>query len=194
MPSLEASLWWDREIDRSGRVIRPDVRQAALSVWTSSCNRNQFIISDPSQAAELMELTVAQISRYLNRKDVEIFSREIEGLVANSFHRAVRRELVKRKRFLPLDESVRPNGSDADENWRVQIQARLELQEIVTLLTENSRRVLALRYAGYVWSEVAVLMRQPMNPLRAAFWRDIARVKRQVQNGRSQSNGLNRRY
>src|SRR5690349_7234093 len=130
MASLEVPLLWDREMDRSGRAIRPDVREAALSVWRNTCSRNQFILSDPSQAAELMEGTVAQISRYLNRKDVGVFSREIEGLVAHSFHRAVQRELVKRKRFLPLDKSVKLRGHNSDESWRAQVQERLELQEV----------------------------------------------------------------
>ena len=181
MASLEVPLLWDREIDRSGRAIRPDVREAALSVWRNTCHRNQFVLSDPSQAAELMEVTVAQISRYLDRKDIAVFSREIEGLIAHSFHRAVQRELVKRKRFLPLDESLKLRRCNSDESWRDQVQTRLELQEVIALLSEKNRRVLALRYAGYMWSEVALLMGQSLTPLRAAFWRDVARLKRQVE-------------
>ena len=119
MASLEVPLWWDREIDRSGRLIRPDVREAAVSVWTNTCNRNHFVLSDPSQAAELMEQTVTRISHYLNRKDIGVFTRDIDALVAHSFHRALHRELVKRKRFLPLNESkrtMRPHPNRAA--WR----------------------------------------------------------------------------
>ena len=172
-------LWWDRGVDRTGRTIRPDVRKAALSVWRSTCRRTQAVLSDPSQAAELMEGTVAQLSRYLDRKDIAVFSREIEGLVAHSFRRAVQREVVKRNRLVPLDGAGGLSNHVADETWRRQVQARLELQELVGLLADRSRTVLALRYAGYTWKETAQVMGESVAALRSAFWRDVDRVKRQ---------------
>ena len=115
MSSFDVPLWWDRGVDRTGRTIRPDVRKAALSVWRSTCRRTQAVLSDPSQAAELMEGTVAQLSRYLDRKDIAVFSREIEGLVAHSFRRAVQREVVKRNRLVPLEGSGGLSNHVADE-------------------------------------------------------------------------------
>ena len=130
-------LWWDRGVDRTGRTIRPDVRKAALSVWRSTCRRTQAVLSDPSQAAELMEGTVAQLSRYLDRKDIAVFSREIEGLVAHSFRRAVQREVVKRNRLVALDGSGGLSNHVSDETWRRQVHARLELQELVGFLVDS---------------------------------------------------------
>lgn len=178
MSSLEAPLWWDRDIDRTGRKIRLDVREAALNVWQGPSFRIQFIVSDPSQAADLMEKTVAQLSRYLDRKEIALFSRKIEGLVAYSFQRAVKREFLKRSRMLPLDESGALSKSAADETWQRKVQARLELLELIGLLTEKSRSVLALRYAGYTWKETAQVMDESIPSLRSAFWRDVNRVKR----------------
>ena len=179
MSSFDVPLWWDRGVDRTGRTIRPDVRKAAMSVWRSTCRRTQAVLSDPSQAAELMEGTVAQLSRYLDRKDIAVFSREIEGLVAHSFRRAVQREVVKRNRLVPLDGSGGLSNHVADETWRRQVQAGLELQELVGLLADRSRTVLALRYAGYTWKETAQVMGESVAALRSAFWRDVDRVKRQ---------------
>jgi DNA-directed RNA polymerase specialized sigma24 family protein len=180
MSSFDVPLWWDRGVDRAGRTIRPDVRKAAMSVWRSTCRRTQAVLSDPSQAAELMEGTVAQLSRYLDRKDIAVFSREIEGLVAHSFRRAVQREVVKRNRLVPLDGSGGLSNHVADETWRRQVQARLELQELVGFLADRSRSVLALRYAGYTWKETAQVMGESVAALRSAFWRDVGRVKRQL--------------
>ena len=180
MSSFDVPLWWDRGVDRTGRTIRPDVRKAAMSVWRSTCRRTQAVLSDPSQAAELMEGTVAQLSRYLDRKDIAVFSREIEGLVAHSFRRAVQREVVKRNRLMPLDGSGGLSNHVADETWRRQVQARLELQELVGFLADRSRSVLALRYAGYTWKETAQVMGESVAALRSAFWRDVGRVKRQL--------------
>src|SRR6185437_15361627 len=133
MSSLEAPLWWNRDIDRTGRAIRLDVREAALNVWQGPSFRVQFIVPDPSLAADLMEKTVAQLSRNLDRKEIALFSRKIEGLVAYSFQRAAKREFRKRNRLLPLNESC-----TEDETWQRRVQARLELQELITLLTEKS--------------------------------------------------------
>jgi DNA-directed RNA polymerase specialized sigma24 family protein len=180
MSSFDVPLWWDRGVDRTGRTIRPDVRKAAMSVWRSTCRRTQAVLSDPSQAAELMEGTVAQLSRYLDRKDIAVFSREIEGLVAHSFRRAVQREVVKRNRLVPLDGSGGLSNHVADETWRRQVQARLELQELVGFLADRSRSVLALRYAGYTWKETTQVMGDSVAAVRSAFWRDVARVKGQL--------------
>lgn len=179
MRSLEVPLWWDRDVDRTGRAIRLDVRQAALTVWRSA--RNQILASDASQAAELMEGTVAQLSRYLDRKNVAVFSRGIEGLVAHSFQRAAHREAVKRNRFFQLDDPAKLPERGSNGIWRRQIQARIELEQVIKLLGEQSRRVLALRYAGYTWKETALWMGLSVTALRSAFWRDVTRVKRQVE-------------
>ena len=177
-------LWWDRDVDRTGRTIRLDVREAALSVWRSACRRNQIVASDPSQAAELMERTVAQLSRYLDRKNVAIFSRSIEGLVAHSFQRAVHREHIKRNRLLPLDDPANLPERGSNGSWHDRIERRLELGQVIKLLDDQSRRVLALRYAGYTWNETASLMGLSVAALRSAFWRDVNRVKRRMEENR----------
>lgn len=180
MSSLEAPLWWDRDIDRAGRPIRLDVREAALSVWQNASTRIQFVVSDPCQAADLMEKTIAQLSRYLNRQEIALFSRNIEGLVAYSFQRAIQREVIKRNRLLPLNESVAMSECASDGTWQRRVQARLELEELLRLLTDRSQSILALRYAGYTWNETAHLMGESIASLRCAFWRDVNRAKRQL--------------
>jgi DNA-directed RNA polymerase specialized sigma24 family protein len=188
MSSLEVPLWWDREVDRTGRPIRADVREAAITVWKNS-RRIQLELSDPSHAAELLEGTVAQISRYLEHNDIVTFSRSIEGLVAHSFQRAVQRETVKRNRFLPLNESAKLPDRISDKTWQEQVQLRLQLEEIIILLSDNSRRVLTLRYAGYTWKETAQLMGLSVAVLRSAFWRDVKRAKFLVQDRGTQQHG-----
>ena len=178
MSCIEVPFWWDRGIDEAGRPIRPDVRAAALAVWESSCRPARRALQDGSHAAQLMETSIAQISRYLDANAIPAFSRPIEGLVAHSFQRAVRRDLARRKRVFSLDSSNQPHACTADESWAVDLQTRLELQQVVGLLVERSQTVLALRYAGYSWKELALVMGDTVPALRAAFWRDINRVRR----------------
>ena len=154
------------------------MRSAVIAVWNNSCRRMQSALGDSSQAAELMECAVAQVSRYLDRKGIALFSRKIEGLVAHCFQRAVQRDLSKRKCLVSWDGEFPKRA--VDETWLPQVQARLALQQIVGRLCEKSKTVLALRYAGYSWRETADVMGESVAALRTAFWRDVQRVKLQL--------------
>lgn len=180
MSSPGVPLWWDRDFDRAGRCIRPDVRTAAHAIWDCACRRAQFLISDCSQAADLMESTVAQVSRYLDRGGVVVFSRQINGLLMLAFQRALHRRVAKLRRLETLGGTAELCNRVVDRTWTRQIHARLELEQIVRLLSERSRTVLALRYAGYTWQESAKLLGASVPALRSAFWRDVARVKSEL--------------
>ena len=182
MGSLEAPLWWDRDIDRTGRPIRPDVRAAAHGIWNCACRRAESIISDCSQAAELMENSVVQVSQYLDRGSVLVFSREIDGLLMCAFQRALYRHTAKLHRLQPVGGGGELSTRAVDRTWSRQVDARLEFEQVVRLLGERSRTILALRYAGYTWKEAARLLGSSVPALRSAFWRDVTRVKSELKN------------
>ncbi len=185
MSSPEVPLWWDRDVDRAGRSIRPDVRAAAHEIWGCACRRAQSLISDGSQAAEVMESTVAQVSRYLDRGGVMVFSREIDGLLMIAFRRALYRRAAKFKRLETWGGTGELSNRAVDRTWVRQVHAHLEFEQIVRLLSERSRTILALRCAGYTWKESAKLLGASVTAVRSAFWRDVARVKSGLKNHRS---------
>jgi hypothetical protein len=135
----------------------------------------QSALGDSSQAAELMECAVAQVSRYLDRKGIAVFSLDSLRI---PFIEAVQHDLAKRKCLLSWDGEFPKRA--VDETWLPQLQARIELQQIVGRLCEKSKTVLALRYAGYSWRETADIMGESVAALRTAFWRDVHRVKFQL--------------
>ena len=185
MSSPEVSLWWDRDVDRLGRPIRPDVRAAAHGIWDCACRRAQFLTSDSSEAADLMENTVAQVSRYLDRGGVVEFSREINGLLMVAFQRALHRHVAKLRRLEAYGGTEELSNRAVDRTWARQVHAHVELEQIVRMLCDRSRTVLALRYAGYTWKEAAQLLGASVPALRSAFWRDVTRVKNALRNQRS---------
>lgn len=185
MSSPEVALWWDSDADRAGRPLRPDVRAAAHGIWGCACKQAQSLISDSSQAADIMESTVAQVSRYLDRGGVAVFSRQIDGLLMLAFQRALYRRVTKLRRIENWGGTGELSHRAVDRTWAHQIHAHLELDQVVRLLCERSRTILALRYAGYTWKESAKLLGKSVSALRSSFWRDVARVKCELKNGHS---------
>ena len=155
MSSSEVALWWDRDADRAGRPIRPDVRAAAHGIWACACRQAESLISDCSQAADIMESTVAQVSRYLDRNGVVVFSREMEGLLMTAFQRGLYRRIAKLRRVETWGGTGELSHRLVDRTWAHQVHAHLELDQVVRRLCERSRTILALRYAGYTWKESA---------------------------------------
>ncbi len=189
MSSSATPLWWDRDIDRTGRPIRPDVRAAAHGIWDCACRRAYSLIDDCSQAAELMESSVAQVSRYLDRESVLVFSRELDGLLMCAFRRALYRRATKLNRLETVGGAHELSSRAVDRTWSRQVDARLELEQVVRLLCEKSRTILALRYAGYTWKESAQLLGSSVPALRSTFWRDVARVKSELKSHRAGPEG-----
>ena len=182
MSSFEVALWWDRDADRAGRPIRPDVRAAAHGIWACACRQAESIISDGSLAADIMESTVAQVSRYLDRRGVAVFSRQLEGLLMFAFQRALYRQVAKVNRIETCGGTGDLSRWAVDRGWVRQVHAHVELDQVVRLLSERSRTILALRFAGYTWKESAELLGESVAALRSAFWRDVARVRSELKN------------
>jgi DNA-directed RNA polymerase specialized sigma24 family protein len=132
-----------------------------------------------------METTVAQVSRYLDRSGAAPFSRKIDGLLMFAFRRALHRRAAKLRRLETYGAPGELSNRAVDRTWTRQVHAQLQLEQVVRLLSEKSRTILALRYAGYTWKEVAQLLSASVPALRSAFWRDVARVKSVLKNLRS---------
>lgn len=171
--------WWDQEVDRKGRQIRGDVRSAAHEVWKEACRRTQALLADPAQAAALMEDSVAQVSRYLDRIGAPLSSRK-NGLLLLAFSRALRRLAARSRRLEPTGAAVELSSRAVDHGWSRQLDARLDLENIVRKLSERNGTILALRVAGYNWEEVAQSLGVSVATARNSFWREIREVKRKL--------------
>jgi DNA-directed RNA polymerase specialized sigma24 family protein len=172
--------WWDREVDRKGKQIRSDVRSAAHEVWKDACRRTQSLLADPAQAADVMEDCVAQVSRYLDRIGAPSSSSK-NGLLLLAFSRALRRLATKSRRLEPAGGAVELSSRVVDHDWSRQVDARLELENIVRKLSERNSTVLALRAAGYDWEEVAQALGTSVAAIRNGFWREVRDVRRKFQ-------------
>lgn len=168
--------WWDRDADRAGRPIRPDVRLAGHEIWEQACQRTQVLLADQSLAAELMEKTVDQVSRYLDRTRAPLTTRK-HGLLLVAFCRALRRYAAKSSRLELVGGSGELSKQTADNVWVRQANARLDLEKIVRQLSERNAAVLTLRAAEYEWKEIAQRFGVSVAAIRNSFWREIEKIR-----------------
>jgi predicted transcriptional regulator len=172
-------VWWDREVDQSGRPIRPDVRLAGHEIWEQACQRTQALLDDHGPAAELMENSVAQVSRYLDRLGAPESSQK-HGLLMVAFCRGLRRYAAKLNRLEFVGGSGELACRAVEEGWVGQINARLELARIIRKLRNEHGAVLMLRAAGYEWEAVGQLLGKSAAAVRISFWREIERIRRDL--------------
>jgi predicted transcriptional regulator len=157
-----------------GKPIRRDVRSAAQDIWGEACRKTQALLADPGYAAEIMENTVAQVSRYLDRNCTSLFPPK-HGLLMMAFSRSLRRQAARSRRLESIGGANQLSDRAVDYGWSRQIDKRLDLESVVRNLTETNSTVLALRSAGYEWKEVAELLGASAATVRNGFWREVRR-------------------
>src|ERR1700730_966978 len=177
--SAESHGWWDRDVDHDGQPIRSDVRAAAHEIWQRVRNQAESVLGDSTAAGELMELSVAQASRYLNRKGVPDSQRQV-GLLLVTFWRLLERRRAKLDRLEPIGDIGNLPERVLDGTWSSQIDSRLDRDKIVRLLSDRSRTILALRNAGYEWSEIAKLLNGSATKIKGDFWREVQQLRRKI--------------
>ena len=161
-------VWWDRDVDQAGRPIRPDVRLAGHEIWEQACHRTKALLDDDGPAAELMEDSVAQVSRYLDRIGAPDYSQK-HGLLMLAFRRGLRRYAAKLNRLEFVGGAGELSSQTVDEGWVGQVNARLELAGTVRKLRNQHGTVLMLRAAGYEWEDVGQILGKSAAAIRISF-------------------------
>lgn len=139
-----------------------------------------------------MENSIAQVSRYLDRVGAPSSSPK-KGLLLLAFSRALRRLTAKSRRLKPAGGAVELSSRAVDYRWCRQVDARLDLEQIVRQVSERNSAVLALRAAGYNWKEVAQAYGTSVATVRNNFWREIREVRRNLQSNDRQSGRVDHR-
>jgi hypothetical protein len=171
-------LWWDREVDSAGRPIREDVRQAGHEIWAQACQRTRFLLGEVGPAAELMENSVAQVSRYLDRVGATESLGARHGLLMVAFCRGLRRHTAKLNRLELVGGSGELAIRAIDDVSIRRLNACLDLENIVQRLSDTNSAVLMLRAAGFEWKEIAGIFGTSVPTLRNRFWREIDKIRK----------------
>ncbi len=183
--SSNAPFWWDRELDSTGKTIRPDVRSAALEIWEVACNQTRALLGEPCEAAGLMERSVVQISRYLNRRNVPIFSQDTNGLLMCAFCRALRRHVAKLRRIELADDMNALSDTRSPQSCTSKEDCHLDAEKAARQLSARGRQMYGLRHAGFEWREIAQMLNTTDAAARAEFSRELKRARLKIKNERA---------
>jgi len=180
--SRESLLWWDRDTDITGRPIRADVRTAARQIWDHACQQARALLGEPCEAAALMEKSVAQVSRYLDRRAVPLFQKATDGLLMCAFCRALRRQVSKHRRIELVSDIPDNSKACRHQNYANKEDCRLDAEKALRRLHERAQKMFKLRNAGYEWKEIGRMLGMSDDAARAEFSRELKRAKLTVQN------------
>jgi hypothetical protein len=176
-PGSNAPVWWDKEVDAAGRPIRLDVRTAAHQIWDAARRQAQHLLGDASEAPELMENAVAQVSRYLDRSGAELFTQNAAGILMCAICRSLRRYARKLSRLELVGGSTELSERRIAPDWTALVELRLDLERLTRSLNDKSRTMLDLRRSGFDWKEIADVLHMTDIAARAAFWREVKRAR-----------------
>ena len=176
-PGSNGPVWWDKEVDAAGRPIRLDVRTAAHQIWDAARRQAQYLLGDVSEAPELMENAVAQVSRYLDRTGADLFTQNTAGILMCAICRSLRRYAMKLNRLGLVGGSAELSERRIAPNWTALVELRLDLERLTRNLTDCGRTMLGLRRSGFDWKEIAEILQMSDVAARAAFWREVKRAK-----------------
>jgi len=148
-------LWWDKELDRAGHLIREDVRAAAHEIWNLVRKKTKAALGDDSEAAEMLESVVEQISCYLNRKECLPFSANTAALLTVAFRRHLQKRATKLARLETVGGTSELADLRADTNAFDGITHQIDLEKIVLRLNSRNLRILIMRLKGRNWKHIA---------------------------------------
>jgi DNA-directed RNA polymerase specialized sigma24 family protein len=169
-------LWWDREIDGSGRPLRSDVRASARTLWDQACARARTVLGDPCETAELMERSVSQVSRYLDRRGPSLGESDITGLLMVAFCRVLRRYANRLNRIKLVPDISKVSQPAANSNGPSK-ECLMDAERAARHLNPRAKTMLDLRRVGFEWKEIAEIFRTTDGAARAEFSREVKEAR-----------------
>jgi DNA-directed RNA polymerase specialized sigma24 family protein len=166
--------WWDRELDDSQKPIRQDVRQAANSIWSRACTQVYKILGDRTEAPDLFEKAVQDVSLYLDK--INEPPTNPGGLLLHAVRRLARRVAWRRDRVRAVGGLTDLPNLPAEWNAAERLDRKIFVEELLEVLRPESQGVLRLRLQGLSWDEIGEMFQVDAAILQKRFWRDVRRA------------------
>lgn len=171
-------LWWDRDADESGALIRTDVREAAHAIWQDACHRTRITLGDEADAPELMEAAVRHISSHLNRRGETVpSSANVASLLMLHFCQELRRLAGRLARIRPVGTTADIEERPVAPLWIEEIERWIDFEKLLPHLSERSCKIFRLRLLDHNWKQIGKLLGIAPSTARNAFWEDLRQAQ-----------------
>ena len=171
MSRLTNLRWWDRELDDEGKPLRPDVRQAADSIWSRACAQVYRILGDRAEAPELFEQAVKETSLYLDK--INSPPTNPKGLLFKILRRLAVRIALRRNRVRTVGDLSDLPSLPTELSEAERLERKIFIDELCAVLRPESQGVLRLRLQGLSWEEIGEMFQVDPAVLQKRFWRDV---------------------
>jgi DNA-directed RNA polymerase specialized sigma24 family protein len=172
-------VYWNRELDTSGRPIDHAIRSAADTIWGAAVDIADAALGDPSITPEVMDVAVERAAIYVTERGIA--DQEWIGRILLQFYRREVRRLRSRQnkmRYVGRLEDLaayRVLSIDPAEALHHQIDAATLLEKA----DPKVRGAMVLHYAhSNTWDEVARQMGTNRESLKKSCQRELAKVRR----------------
>lgn len=169
-------MWWDRDVDDQGRPVRTDVRQAAHQLWPEAVKRTRRMISDPAEAAELIEISVVCISHHLDRKETPAFAENIPSLLSLHFSQELRHLAKKLGRIKLVGDNSAIEAFAVVEDWTERIDRHHDFEKAMGYFRPRMRILVYMRLELHSWELIGAKLGKRPATLRKEFWKELHEV------------------
>jgi len=171
-------VYWNRELDASGRLIDHSIRSAADTIWGAAVDIADASLGDPSIAPEVMDVAVERTAIYVTERGIA--DQEWIGRILLQFYRREVRRLRSRQnkmRYVGHLEDIaayKVFTIDPAETLHNRIDAATLLEKA----DPKVRGAMVLHYAhSNTWDEVARQMGTGRESLKKSCQRELAKVR-----------------
>lgn len=177
--------FWNIETDASGKPVPAAVRLAAHQVWRIVLREVRGRRGDETEAAEIIETAMLQASAYIEQLGPGRAVQNMPGLVLTISRRLLRRRARKWRRFERLEGGNQPGLRVA--NWEDQANGAILLRELVSGLSKEGVRIVALRLRECNWQAIARVLNSTVPAVKNRFWREVENLRMKITQPRAKN-------
>jgi hypothetical protein len=171
-------VYWNRELDASGRPIDHPIRLAAETFWRTAIDIADASLGDPYIAPEVMDVAVERTAIYVAERGIA--DEEHIGRLLLQFYRREVRRLRSRQnkmRYIGhLDDVVAHNSLPVAPAET--LHNRIDAATLLERADPKVREAMVLHYAhSNTWDEVARQMGTGRDSLKKSCQRDMAKIR-----------------
>lgn len=189
--SSNARLWMPKK-DKSGGVFKKNIAQAALKSWDRLREYAARERIDSSFAADIVESIVKTMSARRSRSG-ERPVRNLGPYIFATFTRRIKRLAARERRieYIGTLRELESFKASEDWEWALRLENRIQAEEAIGYMDEQTRRTYLRRLQGFSWKVIAKKQGVSVNGAIKSYSRGLSRVRERMllKRNESQSEG-----